>query len=52
MNPGRYTASWVRYYAGWCDKLDGEVMSAEAGLAMCGSSPTGWWLPSRRGTAR
>jgi len=24
MNPGRYTASWVRYYAGWADKLSGE----------------------------
>ncbi len=25
INPGRYTASWVRYYAGWADKLAGEV---------------------------
>ncbi len=25
INPGRYTASWVRYYAGWADKLSGEV---------------------------
>jgi aldehyde dehydrogenase (NAD+) len=25
INPGRYTASWVRYYAGWADKLTGEV---------------------------
>jgi aldehyde dehydrogenase (NAD+) len=25
MNPGAYTAAWVRYYAGWCDKLDDEV---------------------------
>jgi aldehyde dehydrogenase (NAD+) len=24
MNPGRYTASWVRYYAGWADKLPGD----------------------------
>jgi aldehyde dehydrogenase (NAD+) len=24
MNPGRYTASWVRYYAGWADKLYGD----------------------------
>ena len=26
MRPGTYTARWVRYYAGWCDKLDGEVL--------------------------
>jgi aldehyde dehydrogenase (NAD+) len=26
MHPGRYTASWVRYYAGWCDKLAGETL--------------------------
>jgi len=26
MDPGRYTAGWVRYYAGWCDKLAGEVV--------------------------
>ncbi len=25
INPGRYTASWVRYYAGWADNLPGEV---------------------------
>jgi aldehyde dehydrogenase (NAD+) len=24
MRPGLFTAGWVRYYAGWCDKLDGE----------------------------
>ena len=27
MLPGRYTAAWVRYYAGWCDKLDGETLA-------------------------
>jgi aldehyde dehydrogenase (NAD+) len=27
MQPGRYTAAWVRYYAGWCDKLDGESLA-------------------------
>jgi aldehyde dehydrogenase (NAD+) len=27
MDPGRYTAAWVRYYAGWCDKLTGEVVT-------------------------
>jgi aldehyde dehydrogenase (NAD+) len=26
MRPGNYAANWVRYYAGWCDKLDGEVL--------------------------
>jgi aldehyde dehydrogenase (NAD+) len=26
MDPGRYTAAWVRYYAGWADKLTGEVL--------------------------
>ncbi len=31
MNPGRYTASWVRFYAGWCDKLDGEVLASTRG---------------------
>jgi len=28
MRPGLYAANWVRYYAGWCDKLDGEVLPA------------------------
>jgi len=28
MNPGAHTAAWVRYYAGWCDKLDDEVHEA------------------------
>ncbi len=26
MHPGHYTAAWVRYYAGWCDKLVGETV--------------------------
>jgi aldehyde dehydrogenase (NAD+) len=26
MNPGAYTAAWVRYYAGWCDKLNDEIL--------------------------
>ena len=30
MQPGRYTAAWVRYYAGWCDKLDGEALVVRA----------------------
>ena len=31
MNPGAYAASWVRYYAGWCDKLDGEQLAGGRG---------------------
>ena len=31
MNPGTYTAAWVRYYAGWCDKLDEEVVPSKRG---------------------
>ncbi len=41
MNPGVYAAAWVRYYAGWCDKLDGEVMSAEPGLSYVRLEPYG-----------
>jgi len=26
MRSGEYTAAWARYYAGWVDKLDGEVV--------------------------
>jgi acyl-CoA reductase-like NAD-dependent aldehyde dehydrogenase len=26
MRSGAYTAAWTRYYAGWIDKLDGEVI--------------------------
>ena len=41
MNPGRYAAAWVRYYAGWCDKLDGEMLSAEPGLSFVRLDPYG-----------
>ncbi len=41
MNPGSYTAAWVRYYAGWCDKLGGELMSAEPELAYVRLEPYG-----------
>ena len=41
MNPGFYAAAWVRYYAGWCDKLDGEVMSGERGLSFVRLEPYG-----------
>ncbi len=41
MNPGFYTAAWIRYYAGWCDKLDGEMMSGEPGLTYVRLEPYG-----------
>ncbi len=41
MNPGSYAAAWVRYYAGWCDKLDGQMMSSEPGLSYVRFEPYG-----------
>ncbi len=41
MRPGIYTANWVRYYAGWCDKLDGEVLPAASGLSYVRLEPYG-----------
>lgn len=41
MNPGVFAAAWVRYYAGWCDKLDGELLSHEPGLSMVRLEPYG-----------
>jgi aldehyde dehydrogenase (NAD+) len=41
MNPGVYAAAWVRYYAGWCDKLDGEMLSGEPGLSYTRLEPYG-----------
>ncbi|MGH9019192.1 MAG: aldehyde dehydrogenase family protein, partial [Acidimicrobiales bacterium] len=41
MHPGHFAAAWVRYYAGWCDKLDGDVMSAERGLTFVRLEPYG-----------
>ena len=41
MNPGAYAAAWVRYYAGWCDKLDGEVRSGDPGLSSVRVEPYG-----------
>jgi acyl-CoA reductase-like NAD-dependent aldehyde dehydrogenase len=41
MNPGFYAASWVRYYAGWCDKLDGEVLSSGSPLTYVRLEPYG-----------
>lgn len=31
LRPGLYTAAWVRYYAGWVDKLTGEVVPVSGG---------------------
>jgi aldehyde dehydrogenase (NAD+) len=41
MHPGRYSAAWIRYYAGWCDKLDGDVLSSEPGLTFVRLEPYG-----------
>jgi aldehyde dehydrogenase (NAD+) len=41
MNPGAYTAAWVRYYAGWCDKLDDEVLSTGRGREYVRLEPYG-----------
>ena len=41
MQPGRYTAAWVRYYAGWCDKLGGETLPAGRGTASVRLEPYG-----------
>ncbi|MEO6124244.1 MAG: aldehyde dehydrogenase family protein [Ilumatobacteraceae bacterium] len=32
MRPGLYAASWVRYYAGWVDKVGGHVVPVSSGL--------------------
>ena len=34
MNPGAFTSSWVRYYAGWVDKLEGEVVPVHGGRGL------------------
>lgn len=41
MRPGTYTANWLRYYAGWCDKLDGEVVPSDGGLSYVRLEPYG-----------
>jgi aldehyde dehydrogenase (NAD+) len=41
MHPGVYTAAWVRYYAGWCDKLDDEVLSSGRGREYVRLEPYG-----------
>lgn len=32
MRPGVYAAAWVRYYAGWVDKIEGHVVPTSSGL--------------------
>jgi len=34
MQPGLYTASWVRYYAGWVDKLEDRVVPTYANTGL------------------
>ena len=41
MRPAAYAAGWVRYYAGWCDKLTGEVLSGDPGLTYVRLEPYG-----------
>jgi aldehyde dehydrogenase (NAD+) len=41
IRPGHYTAKWVRYYAGWCDKLVDEVTSTEHGRTALRLEPYG-----------
>ena len=41
MNPGVFTADWVRHYAGWCDKLDGDVLPGSGGLSYVALEPYG-----------
>ncbi len=41
MNPGRYAAAWVRYYAGWADKLYGYVVPSSHGQTTVRPEPYG-----------
>ncbi len=41
MHPGSFTAGWVRYYAGWCDKLDGEALATGRGSMVVRLEPYG-----------
>jgi acyl-CoA reductase-like NAD-dependent aldehyde dehydrogenase len=34
MSSGSYTSSWVRYYAGWIDKLEGQVVPVHGGRGL------------------
>ncbi|WCO66123.1 aldehyde dehydrogenase family protein [Iamia majanohamensis] len=43
MDPATYTAAWVRYYAGWVDKVEGQVVPSpgRAGLDYVRPEPYG-----------
>jgi aldehyde dehydrogenase (NAD+) len=41
MNCGTYAASWVRYYAQWCDKLGDEELPSRRGRAYVRREPYG-----------
>ena len=41
MNSGTYAAAWVRYYAGWCTRLDEETIPSKRGRAAIRREPYG-----------
>ena len=41
MNSGAYAAAWIRYYAGWCDKLEDEVIPTDRGRSTIRREPYG-----------
>ncbi len=41
LNCGTYAASWVRYYAGWCDQLDDEELPSTKGRSYLRREPYG-----------
>jgi acyl-CoA reductase-like NAD-dependent aldehyde dehydrogenase len=41
LDPGRATATWVRFYAGWADKIDGRVVDLGQGLDYVVPGPYG-----------
>ncbi len=51
MNCGTYAASWVRYYAEWCDQLGDEELPVAGGGPTSDASPTVSSPPSPLGTA-
>jgi acyl-CoA reductase-like NAD-dependent aldehyde dehydrogenase len=41
MRSGAYTAAWTRYYAGWIDKLEGDVVPVDGALDVVLPEPYG-----------
>ena len=41
MNSGTYAAAWIRYYAGWCDKLVDEIIPTKRGRGIIRREPQG-----------